>query len=93
MSFGFGKALDVLRDGDSVTRHAWRPEVFGEPARLMLIEWNHVRAATHEAGEETRDTVFLEHLVIVKSGLDEDWVQPWTATSESLLAEDWDYVR
>ena len=90
--FGFGKALDVLRGGDAVTRAAWRPEVFGSAKRLMLMDRNWVAAATHEPGQETRDTVFEAHFAFVSQGVDEDWVEPWAPTHADLLAEDWDYV-
>jgi hypothetical protein len=93
--FGFGKALDVLRDGDSVTRQGWKhPEVvFGLPSRVMLMDRNAVSSSEADPEPEPRDTVFAEQLVIVTAGLDEDWVRPWAPTHEDLLAEDWDYVR
>ena len=91
--FGFGKALDVLRGGDAVTRIAWRPEVFGSAKRLMLMERNQVSAVPPGAGPEPQDTVFEAHLAFVSQGVDEDFVEPWSPTHADLLAEDWDYAR
>ncbi len=93
--FGFGKALDVLRDGDEVMRRGWQhPEViFTRPSRLMLLDSNRVEAPTTEPGVEATATVFAEQLVIATPGPDEDWIRPWFPTHEDLLAEDWDYAR
>jgi hypothetical protein len=89
--FGFGKALDVLRDGDAVTRRGWQhPEaIFVRPPRLKLD-----RSSRIEATEpEEKTVIFPEVLTVETSGLDEDWIRPWFPTHEDLLAEDWDYVR
>ncbi len=96
--FGFGKALDVLRDGDAVRRNSWDFEAFSPQSFLMLIPGSEVtvnadrplgRAMPRLVGE---DLTYSSHIDIVCVGADVH-VSPWQPTQADLLAEDWDYAR
>jgi hypothetical protein len=93
--FGFGKALDVLRDGDEVTRRGWQhPEViFTRPACLRLEGLSRIEPSTTEPDIEVKTAIFPETFMVVTPGPDGDWMRPWFPTHEDLLAEDWDYAR
>jgi hypothetical protein len=96
MGFGFGKALDILRDGDAVRRTAWNPGVFDGKTFLIAVPASEVtvdagrplgKAMPSLVGAELfygahidRVTVMGEHVVFVES---------WAPTHDDLLAEDW----
>lgn len=94
MPFGFGKALDVLRDGDPVRRTSWNPTTFimmvaaGPPS--VPTDTALLRAAPEFA---TVPAGYSAHIDIVNyDGVDLE-VRPWTVTQDAIMAEDWDYVR
>jgi hypothetical protein len=76
--FGFGKALDVLRDGDSVRREEWAPDRSLRLAGGPSIE------------EMDPDSPLVgSHFDLHEGGA----AGCWAPKHSDLLAEDWDYVR
>ena len=84
--YGFGKALDVLRDGDLVTRKSWAPmDPFGVQPFIQLTQQVAIPA---EDGEGNR--VMLPALMKLVSPIDDVYLEPWAPTHADLLAEDWE---
>ncbi len=79
MSFGFGKALDVLRDGDAVTRLGWN----APDQCVFLVPGSEIAVAGRTV--EYRDRIDLR---AVNGEID-----TWQPTVNDVLAYDWDYVR
>lgn len=89
--FGFGKALDVLRDGDAVRRQGW-------PGIVLLLANEHheqfpgvqIEVNALRAHVDSDLVTFPETLTTVsRAGV----VNYWSPTHADLLAEDWDYAR
>ena len=90
--FGFGKALDVLRDGDAVTRTTWNaPGQF-----VILVPGSEIeiaadrplgRACPERVGEYVQ---YRDHIDIFTANGE---VVTWQPTISDVLAEDWDYVQ
>lgn len=86
--FGFGKALDVLRDGDAVRRPEWPGIVLVlVPAIEVPVETLPRVVSAQIEGEEA--VIAQSLLTVSQAGVVNDWLP----TDEDLLAEDWDYAR
>ena len=94
MSFGFGKAMDVMRLGDAVTRMAWGSDTF-----LMFVPGSEItveadrplgKANPRMVGE---NAVYASHIDIVTRADGYPRIQPWQPSQEAVMADDWDYVR
>jgi uncharacterized protein DUF2829 len=82
--YGFGKALDVMRDGDLVTRHHWQPvDPFGVWPCLRLEP---------QTESDTGDRVVLAQISQLTVSVDTLYVAPWAPTHGDLLADDWDHA-
>ncbi len=90
--FGFGKALDVLREGDAVTRRGWNaPDqcVFLVPGSEIEIQADRPlgRALPHLVGEYVQ---YRDHIDLRTANGE---IVTWQPTISDVLAEDWDYAR
>lgn len=85
--YGFGKALDVLREGDQVTRASWAPmDPFGVQPIIQLTP------LTEIPDEQGGVRVMLPMLASLRRGVDDVYIEPWAPTHGDLLAEDWETV-
>lgn len=80
--FGFGKALDVLRDGDPVRRGSWQAGMW---LRLGLGP-----SLNEIVPEHGRGQMYKGHHFDLVNG---DFFGCWSPTHEDLLAEDWDHAN
>ena len=92
MAFGFGKALDVLRDGDAVTRLGWnapRQSVFLVPGSTIEVAADRPlgKALPFLVGESVE---YRPHIDLRTANGE---IVTWQPTISDVLADDWDYVR
>ena len=96
--YGFGKALDVLRDGDAVRRHSWNQEVFSGRDCLILVPGSVVTVDANRPlgralpGQVDNELAYAAHIDLVHVAGDMVFVYPWAPTHGDLLAEDWETV-
>lgn len=97
--FGFGKVIDVLRNGDAVARQEWY-----DGQRLVFVPGSQIEVAPDRplgialgpdaAGHTAFFGAHIDLVTVVPMGDDTTYnVVVWTPTVADLLAEDWDYVR
>ncbi len=90
--FGFGKALDVLRGGEAVTRLGWNaPDqcVFLVPGSEIEIQAD--RPLGHALPRLVGEYVQYRDHIDLRTANGE--IVTWQPTISDVLAEDWDYVR
>lgn len=75
--FSFSKALELLKQGDKITRKGWN----GKGVWLMLIPKSH--------WETTRGLEMLDGLPWVGMKTVDDKFVPWLPSQTDLLADDW----
>lgn len=82
--FGFGKALDVLRDGGRVQRQSWD---WADERWLTLVP-----AGTTDLDPHLDLRMPPCIAIVTRDG--PNWLtsEPWAPTHSDLLAEDWEYV-
>ena len=86
MFFGFGKALDLLRDGDLVRRHEWAPNV-----SLYLQQQEQVLVHLSNDPRPRPMTVQPAQLMKLSVAANGDsYTTAWAPDSEDLLADDWE---
>jgi hypothetical protein len=89
MSFGFGKALDVMRDGDAVRRAGWGDVDFG-----VIGLSTAPKITLWPATQPEEDHIVMAQFMIVITLADgRTRFQAWPPSHDDLLAEDWDYAR
>lgn len=85
--FGFGKALDVLADGDQVRRHEWAPDM-----AIVMVPRTTILVSLSSEGTAVPVQLAPAHLFMVEVVGDDAYMQAWTPSSADLLADDWEYV-
>lgn len=88
MVFGFGKALDVLLDGDMVRRHEWPPEM-----ALSLVPARLSEPPVYLKQREFDFVLERPELMLVEYPQDGAIRAAWHPRTDDLLAEDWEYVQ
>lgn len=90
-SMDFGQALDVLRDGEKVTRAGWNGKglwICLSPGFMLPATQVYAGAVAREIGDGVG--IFREYLMM--RTINGEFV-PWVASQTDLLATDWAIVR
>ena len=86
--FAFGKAVELLKEGDRVYRQGWN----GKGMFLFLVKGEAVTAAIEDHyGDPEAKGVHKVHDAIYMHTAQGDLV-PWLASQTDVLAEDWIYI-
>ena len=90
ITFDFGKALELLNDGNNVARIGWnRKETYGKNMFLFLVPSSISKVTCAPLLGIYPKGTEINHQSHIDIKTDDGCVVPWVAPHSDLLAKDW----